>query len=70
MNEPSEHQPRSPADREAPTVECWERLAVLVQLEDWLETPMRVLGFVWLALLVVELTRGLSPLLAAASTII
>jgi hypothetical protein len=25
MNEPSEHQPRSPADREAPTVECGER---------------------------------------------
>ena len=47
-----------------------ERLAALVQLEAWLERPMQVLGFVWLALLVLELTRGLSPLLTALSTAI
>jgi voltage-gated potassium channel len=47
-----------------------ERLAVLEQLESWLERPMQVLGFVWLALLILELTRGLSPFLATLSTII
>ena len=45
-----------------------ERLAVLAQLEEWLELPMQVLGFAWLGLLVIELTQGLSPLLAATST--
>ncbi|MBA3893078.1 MAG: ion transporter [Gemmatimonadales bacterium] len=45
-----------------------ERLAVLAQLEEWLEIPMQVLGFVWLGLLVFELTQGPSPLMAAIST--
>lgn len=40
-----------------------ERWAVLGQLEGWLETPMLILGFVWLALLVIELTGNLSPAL-------
>lgn len=40
-----------------------ERWAVLHQLEDFLETPMLVLGFAWLALLVIELTGNLSPAL-------
>jgi voltage-gated potassium channel len=40
-----------------------ERWAVLRQLEDFLETPMLVLGFLWLALLVIELTGNLSPAL-------
>lgn len=47
-----------------------ERREVLQLLENWLETPMLVLGFVWLALLVVELIRGLSPLLETAGTVI
>jgi hypothetical protein len=47
-----------------------ERGSALAQLEDWLETPMMVLGFVWLALLVLELTRGLSPFLATLSSAI
>ncbi|MDQ3013535.1 MAG: ion transporter [Acidobacteriota bacterium] len=47
-----------------------ERYEVLQRLEDWLETPMLVLGFVWLALLVVEFTWGLSPLLETAGTVI
>ena len=38
-----------------------ERWAVLGQIEDWLEKPMLVLGFVWLGLLVIELTGNLSP---------
>jgi len=40
-----------------------ERIEVLQQLEDWLETPMLVLSFVWLALFIIELIWGLSPLL-------
>jgi len=47
-----------------------ERLVVLSQLEGWIERPMQVLGFAWLALLVVELAYGLSPLLEAVSTAI
>jgi voltage-gated potassium channel len=46
------------------------RRGILAQLEAWLETPMVALGFAWLALLVVELTRGLSPFLEAAATVI
>lgn len=33
------------------------------QLEEWLEMPMLLLSFVWLALFVIELTVGLPPLL-------
>lgn len=47
-----------------------ERRELLTRLEDWLETPMLVLGFVWLALLILEFTRGLSPALETAGTII
>jgi voltage-gated potassium channel len=35
-----------------------ERHELLQRLEDWLEAPMLVLAFVWLALLIVELTWG------------
>ncbi len=44
-----------------------ERNEVLQQLEDWLETPMLVLGFIWLALFIVEIIWGLNPLLEAVS---
>ena len=47
-----------------------DRSEILEQLESWLETPMLVLGLAWLALLVVELTRGLSPFLEAVGTTI
>ncbi|HYG61800.1 MAG TPA: ion transporter [Thermoanaerobaculia bacterium] len=47
-----------------------ERFEILQQLEDWLEVPLLILGFAWLALLVVELTYGLTPLLETASTVI
>lgn len=47
-----------------------ERREILQQLEDWLETPMLLLGFVWLILLVVELIWGLNPLLEVLSTVI
>jgi len=33
-----------------------ERLEILARLENWLETPMLVLSFVWLALFIYELS--------------
>ena len=47
-----------------------ERFELLQRLEGWLETPMLVLAFVWLVLLVVELTRGESLLFYFLGTII
>jgi voltage-gated potassium channel len=47
-----------------------ERRELLTRLEDWLETPMLMLGFAWLALLILEFTRGLSPALEVVGTII
>src|SRR5688500_18844809 len=47
-----------------------ERRGVVAQLEDWLEKPMLILGFVWLILLVIELTGNLSPALTLLGTII
>ncbi|HEY9734843.1 MAG TPA: ion transporter [Trichocoleus sp.] len=44
-----------------------EQQGVLQQLEDWLEIPMLLLGFVWLILFVIELIWGLSPFLEAVS---
>lgn len=53
----------TPADRD-------ERWAVLRALEDWLETPMLVLSFAWLALVVYELAAGTSQLLETFGTAI
>ena len=36
-----------------------ERRGLVARLEDWLETPLLILGFVWLVLLVIELTGNL-----------
>jgi voltage-gated potassium channel len=47
-----------------------ERRELLAQVEAWLETPLLVLGFAWLVLLVVELIWGLAPLLEAMGTAI
>ena len=47
-----------------------ERRQVLEQLEDWLETPMLVLGFVWLALMLWEYVWGISPLLETTINVI
>lgn len=47
-----------------------ERSEVLQQYEDWLETPMLLLGLMWLALLIVDLVWGLSSLLDLISTVI
>jgi voltage-gated potassium channel len=57
-----------PPDPQTRAVVAQERTEILDRLERWLETPMVVLGFVWLVLLVVELVRGLSPLLEALGT--
>lgn len=47
-----------------------ERRQALEQLEDWLERPLPVLCFAWLALLIVELAWGLSPLLETVGIVI
>ncbi|MFP5213981.1 MAG: potassium channel protein, partial [Acidobacteriota bacterium] len=47
-----------------------ERNETLEQLDDWIETPMAVLGFVWLLLLAIDLTRGLTSFLETLTTII
>jgi voltage-gated potassium channel len=44
------------------------RWAALHDLEDWIETPMLILGFVWLVLLIVELTRGIPRSLEIVGT--
>lgn len=60
--------PNAPAPHEAgegPKHLERERAALLVRLSRALEWPMLVLGFVWLVLVVLELTSGLSPFLTA-----
>lgn len=47
-----------------------ERRNLLEQIENWLETPMIILGFVWLGLLVYEFIWNLTPALELAGTII
>jgi voltage-gated potassium channel len=47
-----------------------ERQSLLETLEDWLETPLLILGFVWLALLIYELIWNLSPELELLGTVI
>ena len=47
-----------------------ERSEILGRLEQGLETPMIVLGFIWLALLIVELRWGLNPFLEILGTLI
>ncbi len=47
-----------------------ERVQLLQRLEDWLETPMLILAFVWLGLLVIELIWGASALFDTAGLLI
>ena len=47
-----------------------ERNELLERLERWLETPMLALGFIWLALLVIEFAHGLGPTLTMLGTVI
>lgn len=43
-----------------------ERQALLERLQGWLEIPMLVLAFVWLALFIIEVVWGVSPVLSVA----
>lgn len=47
-----------------------ERLRALAEFEGWLEGPMLALGFVWLALLVLEFVTGGSALISLFSLVI
>ncbi len=47
-----------------------ERQGLITHLDDWLETPLLILGFVWLGLLIYELIWNLSPLLELIGTVI
>ena len=47
-----------------------DRMVALAGLEAWIETPMLVLGLIWLVLLILEFTRGLSPVMTTVSTVI
>ncbi|HKY30753.1 MAG TPA: ion transporter [Pyrinomonadaceae bacterium] len=47
-----------------------ERRQILYQWEHWLETPLILLGLIWLVLLVIELRWGLSPFLETIGTLI
>lgn len=47
-----------------------ERRQILQQWEGWVETPLILLGLLWLVLLVIELRWGLSPILETIGTFI
>ncbi|HEX6280297.1 MAG TPA: ion transporter, partial [Pyrinomonadaceae bacterium] len=47
-----------------------ERREILSTLESWLETPLLVLGFVWLALLIAEFVWGENAIISAVSNAI
>src|SRR5690606_36478127 len=47
-----------------------ERWHTLHELDEWLRTPMLLLSLAWLALVLVELLKGSSALLATFGTII
>lgn len=47
-----------------------DRDRLLRRVESWLELPMIFLGFVWLILLIVDLTRGLNPFLGGVTQLI
>lgn len=47
-----------------------ERYEILKRLEDWLETPLLILGFVWLGLLIFEFVWGENTYLNTLSNLI
>ena len=69
-NANSRQVPVEKADEDVDKEVLQQRYAVLHRFEDWLETPMLVLGFVWLVLLVIELTGHLGPGLQFVGTAI
>lgn len=64
--------PRALKDPQAPVEEALEqeRYELLQRLENWLEVPMLILAFVWLALLVGELVWGESLSFEVIGTLI
>lgn len=60
------HNQSGKVDSESPST----RWAELSRLERWLDKPMLLLAVAWLSLVVVELTRGLSPTLEALGVVI
>ena len=53
-----------------PTAPVDERWGALHDLDEWLRTPMLVLSFVWLVLMLVELAWGASDLLETFGMVI
>jgi len=47
-----------------------ERAALSNRIVDWMELPMAVLGIGWLVLVIIDLIRGLPPVLTVISTVI
>jgi hypothetical protein len=61
VNEPQSHEPATMSD---------ERWNALEELDEWLRTPMLVLSFLWLLLVVVELVWGTFDALETFGTVI
>lgn len=63
-NRPPENEPENEEQKqfERALIES-ERWQILEQIEDWLEVPVLVLGLVWLVLVILDFTTGLSPFL-------
>jgi voltage-gated potassium channel len=69
MSNPDIHNKHDPEVPDEKALER-ERYELLQRLEDWLETPMLALAFVWLALLVGELILGENLAFEVIGTII
>jgi voltage-gated potassium channel len=64
MNHSKKLQPSSTSSEARSAIEQ-ERREILQQLDEWLDIPLLLLSFVWLVLFIIELIRGLNPLLEA-----
>jgi voltage-gated potassium channel len=69
MSNPDIHHMQDPEGQDKKALER-ERYELLQRLEDWLETPMLVLAFIWLALLVGELILGENLAFEVVGTVI
>lgn len=69
MSNPDIHHMQDPEGQDRKALER-ERYELLQRLEDWLETPMLVLAFIWLALLIGELILGENLAFEVVGTVI
>jgi voltage-gated potassium channel len=69
MSQP-ENLRNAPLDEIDDDEEQKERWQILAQLEEWLETPMLVLSFIWLSLVIVELVWTTSGVFELLGTVI